>query len=251
MRTFKNIFMINKLDEKLRKYSHKYFVEEFMKCKPNTEYRKVKKKGAWLLGSFCILIGMLTLSVICGYYWGDCWYLCSLSLLICLLVLAFWSRDVECYRMKVLSRMAATYLDTHEALKRRIQDYALLKTWKDRMQYISVIENTYRADILKQCLGDDYNISTISALKNEISIKRVKFDLGFISFCSLVALSIAVADWLRGDVQEGWLIAIGILFFLVLFYFLGHGARVVIRDFKCKRYKILRDTLTFMLYDYM
>lgn len=243
--------MINKLNEELKKYSHKYFVKEFMKCKPNAEYNKVKKKGVLLLTGFCVLIVMLTLSVICRCYLGDCWYLCSSCLLLCLIVLAFWSRDVECHRMKILSEMASAYLDNHEVLKIRIQDYTLLTTWNDRMQYIYAIRNTYRADILKQCLGNDYNISTISALKNEISIKRVKFDLGFISFCSLVALSIAVADWLSDNVQEGWPIAIGILCLLVLVYFLGHRARLVVRDFKCKIYKILRETLSFMLYDYI
>ena len=243
--------MINKLDEKLRKYSHKYFVEEFMKCKPNTEYRKVKKKGAWLLGSFCILIGMLTLSVICGYYWGDCWYLCSLSLLICLLVLAFWSRDVECYRMKVLSGMAAAYLDNHEALKKNIKDYALLATWKDRMKYINTIENTYRADMVKQHLGNDYNIGTIGVLKKEISINGMKFELGFGLVCSLVALSITVADRLSDNVQEERPIAVMIFFILLLCYFVYHSVRLVAWDLKCKRYKILRDTLTFMLYNYM
>lgn len=243
--------MINKLDERLKKYSHKYFVKEFMKYKPNTEYKKLKKKGVWLVAGFCILIIMLTVSVICRCYLGDCWYLCSLCLLICLFVLAFWSRDVECYRMKVLAGMAAAYLDTHEDLKKRIQDYALLTTWKGRMQYIYAIRNTYRADIVKQCLGNDYNICTLKALKDEISIKGVKFDLGFISFCSLFALSIAIADWLSPYTQNKWPIAIGVLFFLVLFYFLGHGARLVARDFKCKKYKILRETLTFMLYNYM
>lgn len=243
--------MINKLNEELKKYSHKYFVKEFMKCKPNTEYSKLKKKGVGLLVGFCILVVMLALSFICRCYLGDCWYLCSLCLLLCLLVLAFWSRDVECHRMKVLSGMAAAYLDTHEDLKKRIQDYALLTTWKDRMQYIYAIRNTYRADIVKQCLGNDYNISTISALSNGISIKGVKFDLGFVPFCSLVALSVSLAAWARPHIQQGWPIAVLGIFFLLIGYSAYHGVRLIVWDFKCKKYKILRETLSFMLYDYM
>lgn len=238
--------MINRLDERLKKYSHKYFVKEFMKCKPNTEYNKLEKKEIWALVSFCILAVVLILLLICSSRLSACWYWYPL----CLLVYAFVYWKLECRKMTVLSGMGSAYLEKHKDLKKKIQDYDLLATQKDR-KYVDTIQNSYRAEIVKQCLGNDYNISTISALKNEISIQGVKFDCGFSSVCSLVALSIAFAAWEGPHIQQGWPIAVLCFFILLLVYTVCSVVRVLMWNFKCKKYKILRETLTFMLYNYM
>lgn len=242
--------MINKLDERLKKYSHKYFVKEFMKCKPNTEYNKLEKKEVWALVSLCILVVVLILLLICSSRLRVWWYWYPLCLILFSLVYVFVYWKLECRKMMVLAGMAPAYLENHKDLKKKIQNYSLLKIGRDR-KYVKTIENTYRADILKRYLGNDYNINTIKALKDEISIKDVKFDLGFIPFCSLIALSVSLVAWMGLNIQKGWPIAVLIFLVLLGLYSVIHLVRLSVWDFKCKKYKILRETLSFMLYDYM
>lgn len=243
--------MINKLDERLKKYSHKYFVKEFMKCKPDKEYNKLENKQVWTRVSFCILMVILIVSLIGNFHLSACWYWYYSCILLCLCaVYAFVCWKLECRKMTVLSGMAVVYLEKHRDLKKKIQEQGLLTTERDR-KYINTIENTYRADIVKRCLGENCNINVIKALKDEISIKDVKFDLSFIPVCSLVALSIAIANWLTTNIQERWLIAVVIFLVLLGLYSVIHLIRLSVWNFKCKKYKILRGTLSFMLYDYM
>lgn len=244
--------MINKLDEKLKKYSHEYFIKEFMKSKPNPGYKKLKNKYIWLLVSFCIVIALLVLSVIYSSQWGARWYYWGvLSLFFCLLVAGAFLGKLECRKTTVLSKSAATFLEKHKDLKKKIQDCDPLTTRKKKKQYIDSIINSYRADIVKQYLNNDYNINTIKAIKDETSIKEFKYNLDFIAVCALVALSVSFITWLEIDIQNGWPIAVLGFLILLLCYFVSLGIKLAVWLRKHKKYKILRETLSFILYDYI
>lgn len=149
--------MINKLNEQLKKYSHEYFVKEFMKSKPNAGYNKLKSKQVWILVGFCILIvAILVVSVIYNPHWGAGWYYWGvLSLFFCLLVAGAFLGRLECRKTTVLSGMASTYLENHEDLKKKIQNCDPLTTRKKKKRYIDSIINSSMADIVKQYLSNE------------------------------------------------------------------------------------------------
>lgn len=245
--------MINKLNEQLKEYSYEYFVKEFMKSKPNAGYNKLTSKHNWTLAGFCILISILVLLGIYSSHWSANWYYWFLLFLcLCLLVAdIFCLGKLECRRITVLSGMASAYLENHKDLKKKIQDCAPLTTRKKKKQYIDSIINSYRADIVKQYLSNDYNINTIKVIKDETSIKEFKYNLDFIAVCALVSLSVSFVAWLRSDIQNGWPIAVLGFFILLLCYFVSLGIRLVSWVRKHNKYKVLRETLSFILYDYM
>lgn len=243
--------MINKLDDKLKEYSNEYFMNEFIKSKPNTEYNKLNYKCIGLFVGLCIVFVLFVFSFVYRSYLGQGWYWCSLSLLLCLLVSVFYLGELENRRLAVLSEMASAYLESHGELE-KIQDYGLLTTWKEKMQYIHSIRNSYRADIVKRSLGNDYSIDAIKALKDAVEIKGVKLDLNFVSVCSFIALSVSLVAWFGFDIKNGWPIVLG--FFLILlggYVAFDYCVKLFKWHCKCKKYKILRETLSFMLYDYM
>ena len=244
--------MINKLDEKLKAYSNEYFIDEFIKSKPSAEYCKVESKCGVAAGAFCVLLPMLILAI---KFWSrlcPCWYWLSLFLLLGLLLDIYFFRKLDRRRTKFLFEMACVYREKHDNLQVKVLDCGLLTTKKAQNQYIYLVRNAYRADIVKRELGNEYNISTIKTLKDAIKIKEVKLGLNFGSICSFFALSVALSAWYGFDFKNGWPIAVG--FFLILlggYVIFDYCVRLFICPYKSKKYSALRETLSFMIYDYM
>lgn len=241
--------MINELDEKLKVYSDEYFINEFVKSKPIVGYCKLERRCGVAIGAFFVLLPVLILSIMCWSRLYYCLYWLSLCLFLCLLVDVFLLVKLERQRTKILLEMANAYLEKHGEIKGRIPNGSL-KTSIAQNKYIHSIENAYRAEIVRQYLSNDYSISVIKALNDEVEIKEVKFGLGFFSVCSLLALSVSLVAWGGFDIKSGWHIAFVVFFYLV-------AIPVVIYVFKIgrlelftnKRRKELRETLSFMLYD--
>lgn len=242
--------MINELNEMLKEYSHKYFIKEFRKSKPKTAYNKLQYKCVGVFVGSCILGELCVLSIIYRGHLGECWYWIFLCLLLSLFVGVFCLVELDSHRMTVLSGMASAYLENHGE-REKIQDCFLLTTRKEKMQYIYFIKNSYRASIVRQYLGKDYSIGAIKALKDEVEIKDVKLGLDFISVCSIIALCVALVTWYGLDIEHGWPIVLVSFLLLVaipvIIYVIKLGEW---EFFKSKKHKELRETLTFMLYDY-
>ena len=242
--------MINKLDEKLKAYSNEYFIDEFIKSKPSTEYCKLESKCGVAAGAFRVLLPVWILSIACWSRLSPCWYwVVFLCLLLCLLVdiVFFWKFSRR--RTKILSDMACAYLERHSDIKEKLPDCGILRTRKEKKQSVNFIGNVYRAEIVKQYLGQDYSISTLKALKDEIAIKEVEWGLGLISLCSLGALSVALFQWKGFDFQNGWSYAIGGTVILSAIYVIFYFGRLLWLQYKGKKHAILRETLIFMLHD--
>lgn len=243
--------MINELNEKLKEYSHEYFVNEFRKSKPNTAYNKLQYKSVGVFVGLCILGFLLVLSIIYRGHLGEYWYWISLCLFLSLVVGIFFLVELDSHRMTVLSGMASAYLE-NQGEREKIQDSLLLKNRTEKMQYINYIKNSYRAEIVRKHLGNDYNINTIKALKDEAEIKDVRLGLDFVSVCSIIALCVALVTWYGLDIEHGWPIVLvsflSLVAIPVIIYVIKLGEW---EFFKSKTHKERRETLSFILYDYM
>lgn len=244
--------MINKLDEKLKAYSNEYFIDEFVKSKPAAEYCALESKCGVAAGAFFVLLPILILSIKSWSRLCPSWYWFSLCLFIGLFADIFFFRKLNCRRTKILYEMACAYKEKNDNLKAKVLDCGLLTTPKAQNQYINAVKNAYRADIVKRELGNEYNIKTIKVLKDEIKIKEVKLGLNFGSICSFFAVSVALAAWYRFDYKNGWPIVLGFFsIFLSGYVIFDYCVRLFMHPYKSKKYSILRETLSFMLYDYM
>lgn len=243
--------MINELNEKMKEYSHEYFVKEFRNSKPSIEYNELEYKIFVTIAALVVvgvIGGLLLVCRVCEcpkYYWVGG------ALVPCLLGGLIYFFRLNCKKTKILLEMANAYFAKHGDIRGKLPN-APLKTARARNKYIRAIENAYRAEIVRQYLGNEYTISTIKTLKDEVEIKDVKLGLSFASICSFLGLSVSVVAWFGFDIEKGWPIALcGVLFLLAVHVGI-YVAKLGGWEFcKSKKHKELRDTLSFILYDYM
>lgn len=238
--------MINELNEKLKGYSNKYFIDKFINSKPNAEYNKLKHKGGVAIVVFYVLWLAFSFSIMFqAYCWVKWWY--PLIVFLGLFIDVCWFWRLDCRRAGILSKMASVYVKTHIFMEWRLPAYGSLKTKKAQDKYIYSIRNSYRAEVVRRYMGAEYNIRAIKDLKDEVEIKNINL-WGLISYGTFLSLSIEISECMGYEGVDKLYMAFGFsLIWLTgcVAVWFGISTWLYCRN----KHKILRETLEFILYD--
>lgn len=243
--------MINELNEKMKEYPDKYFIKEFKKCKPSTTYRELEYEFYVLVASLVIVWIGGVVSLIFGSCAWPHWFWKILSMGFCSAVFVWLLLRVDRRKTNILFEMACAYLEKYSEIKEKLHNSDLLTTPNLKKQYIHSVKKAYRAEIVRKYLGNSCNVSAIKALKDEIMLKNVEFDLGFFPLCSLLALSIAFVEWKGFDFQNGWIVVLRSVWVLSGIVVFIYFVKRVVYYYKSRKNKELRETLEYMLYEHM